>query len=138
MHIKDIFAKLDAAVEDMQTPDEIAKAEQSELALVFEDAKVKYNSGLIGYPTYAVIPREGSDGYTLISHADGYYYTYPVGSRERVSVCRMVADDLKIHLPYATPAELVDALAEYGFGYDEMDWLFADTREPKDGERVHV
>lgn len=144
MTLTDIFAQLDKAVMAMHTPDELAKAEQSELAMVFEDATLKYESGLLGLPVYAVIPRDENDdggmpdGYTLISHADGYYYVYPYGSKKRVSVCRAVADDLKIRLPYATPADLVDSLAEYGFGYDEMEWLFADTREPKEDERVLV
>lgn len=143
MTLSDIFAQLDKAVMAMHAPDELAKAEQSEIALVFEDAAIKYDSGLIGYPTYAVIPRDESegelaDGYTLIGCYQGRYYTYPYGSRKRVPVCRAVADDLKIRLPYATPADLVDSLAEYGFGYDDMEWLFADTREPKEDERVLV
>lgn len=144
MTISDIFAQLDKAVMAMHSPDELAKAEQSELAMIFEDATLKYESGLLGLPVYAVIPRDKNDdggmpdGYTLISHADDYYHVYPYGSRKRVSVCRAVADDLKIRLPYATPADLVDALADYGFGYDEMEWLFADTREPKDGDKVLV
>ena len=94
-----------------------------------------YDSGLIGYPVYAVT-RSGVN-LRIISELHGRNLKYEVADIEGALV-KTIADDIQQVNQWLNPTELEDLLGKYGFDLEDITHVFDLTEAKLNDTRVKV